>query len=119
MSLRQFLGLWRDGEPLFDDWERSLWRAFHEWEAGRCPGCGQPLTESLWDDKQSPAERAKWLATFVECRACEVLEITQGVQHQRDEQANERRRKEMGDSYIPIPTSHRHWRVRRDDQQGR
>lgn len=119
MPLRRFLDLQQPGDPDYDDWERAIWRAFHEWEAGLCPRCGQPLAESLWDEAKSPAERAKWMAGYVECRCCEVLEITQSVQHLRDEQANEARRKQMGDRFVPVPTGHRHWRATRDDERGR
>lgn len=119
VTLRRFLNVQGPTDPDYDDWERALWRAFHEWEAGRCPGCGQPFEDSLWDETQSAAERARWVAGFVECRACEVLELAQGVQQARDDTENERRRKQQGDRFVPVPARHRHWQVTRDDERGR
>lgn len=118
MSLRRFHG-WEprttstrhaDGttvtvtEPEYDDWERMIQAAYDDYMDGLCPDCGHPMSESLWDASVPADERPQWQAGFVECRACEVLEITMGEQARRDQAAEKT-------LTGPLPTHHRHWHV--------
>lgn len=124
ISLRRFHG-WEPAtytangrtftEPEYDAWERALWRALDDWEATRCPGCGNDISESLWDPKRPAHERPGWHASYRQCRACEVLLIAQNVQSKRDEE----RAKALPKGTAPPPTQHRHWSVIRDDEKGR
>ena len=118
MSLRRFHG-WTprtvsvthdDGttvtvaEPEYDDWERAIQSVF---DTAFCPDCGQPLDESLLDEKTPPDQRPRYKASFTQCRACEVLELSMAKQAEADKD------KKVGD--LPAPTHHRHWRVDRID----
>lgn len=124
VSLRRFWGweatTWRsdDGgktvrEAEYDEWERALWRAFDNWEQGRCPGCGEPFAESIWDRKDD--SRAKYRAGYHQCNACLALENAQIKQSNLDDEL----RKSRGKNADPIPTRHRHWFVERNDEKGR
>lgn len=64
-------------EPEWDVWERQLWKALAEYEAGLCPNCRQPLAECLIDTNIPESERPVYAAGFLECAACRVLEQTQ------------------------------------------
>ena len=97
---------WR--EPEFDAWERAVWRALADYEADRCPGCGQPLAESLWDAAVPAGQRPAWETGYYECRACELLEIAQNRIAERD-----RRQTEVNG--FPVATHHRRWYVARKD----
>ena len=95
-------------EPEFDGWERAIQAAYDAWRAGLCPDCGQPLSESLLDTSTPPAERPVYAAGFVQCRACEALELAIDKQAEVD-------RKRADQRTAPVPTHHRHWRVDRVD----
>lgn len=101
-------------QPEYDAYERALWRALEDWEAGLCPDCGQPLHLSLWDPDQPAEERAKWRALYSSCRACLELENAQNKVADDDKQTQERLKLEQ-----PPPHRHRKWRVERDDEKGR
>lgn len=109
VPLRRFLG--DTSGPDFDEWERAVWRAFHDWENDKCPGCGNPLTESLWDPKTPPDERPKWRAVYHQCRACLELENAQIKQEQLDDKA----RQQAGKDAPRQPYRYRKWSVSRDD----
>lgn len=115
ISLRRFLG-WeprvftrQDEEGLavsvpeveYDVWEQQLQLAY---DTVFCPGCGQPLDEALLDEKVPPEERVKYKAGFVQCRACEVLELSMSKQEETDAA----RKKQ---SQQPFATRHRQWKV--------
>jgi len=123
VSLRRYLG-WEPvryydsgtgrvtQEPEYDEWERALWTAFAQWEADRCPDCGQPLSQSLWDPEMPESQRAKWRAVYWQCRACLELENAQEKQRELDENQG----KATGQY---VPHKHRKWQVTRDDERGR
>lgn len=112
------MGYIREDEPEIDDWERALWRAFYGWESGRCLHCGNQLSECLRDDKLSELERARWVAGYQECRACEVLELSQQQKAKTDRQAYDEARKRDKEA-LPPPTGYRLWGVWRDNSNGR
>lgn len=75
--------------------ERETWRAFHDFEAELCPGCGQPLSESLHDPKIPEAEAARYAAKTRRCNGCKAIDDKQSALRQRDEQ----RSKQLGRTY--------------------
>lgn len=94
-------------EPEYDGWEQAIQAAYDDWQSGLCPGCGEPLNESLWDAKAD--HHPTYLAGFTECRACEVLEVTVNKQAQTDTRQSER-------NNFPVATHHRRWQVTRVDK---
>ena len=115
ISLRRFLG-WEPRtltthagatvrEPEYDAWERAIQVAYDGWRHSLCSDCGQPLQESLLDEKVPPDQRPRYRASFTQCRACEVLELSMAKQAEDD------KGKKVGN--LPAPTHHRHWRVDR------
>lgn len=107
MSPSRYLNLAGPDDPEFTGWDRDVIRALQVWEAGCCPGCGLPLSDTLKNSKLSPAEQARYTAGFRECGACEWLERSQHAQHTKDEAEQ----KQRGDDHF-IPTRHRLWFVR-------
>lgn len=118
VSLRRFLGWeprqWQRTDPdtgvtlttteaEYDGWEQVVQTAYDDFEANQHI-CGHSLTESLWDEAIPPDQRSRWQAGFVECRACEVLEIAQREQAIKDDRQSERDQRQ-------VPTHHRLWRV--------
>lgn len=79
-----------------------MWRAFADWEADLCPGCGQPRTESLLDSTIPEAERRQYAVSYQVCRACHAVEHGQLRIAEQDEAEAKRVKK-------PVPTGHRHW----------
>ena len=61
-------------EPEYDAWERAIQVAYDGWRHSLCSDCGQPLQESLLDEKVPPDQRPRYRASFTQCRACEALE---------------------------------------------
>lgn len=101
----------KPGRPRYDDWERTVWRAFDAWELDLCPGCGQPQTQSLYVKDRDP--QPEYGAGFVECLGCEALLSQQ--EHQRTLDAKALRaltanQKHPDEIKRPV-TGHRHWRV--------
>lgn len=92
-------------EPEYDAWERAIQVAYDDWRHSLCSDCGQPLQESLLDGKVPPDQRPRYRASFTQCRACEVLELSMAKQAEDD------KGKKVGN--LPAPTHHRHWRVDR------
>lgn len=107
MSPSRYLDIVKPGDPEFSGWDRDVIRAMQVWEAGCCPGCGLPLTETRKDHRRSPSEQARFEAGFSECGACEWLERSQHAQQVKDDAERERR----GDKHF-IPTASRLWFVR-------
>lgn len=68
-------------EPEWDAWEAALMAALHEVEQDTCPGCGQPLSESLHVDGQPDPD---YVDTYVECVGCRVRETTR-ARHEHTE----------------------------------
>lgn len=101
-TLREFLSLPPRPGEVFDWIERELWRAFDEWEADLCPGCGQPLTETT--RKLEPGEAARYVVNVRYCGACKVVEAEAERLRVRDEQRN----KELGRR---LPSGHRRFSI--------
>ena len=122
ISLRRFLG-WAPwlhhtngriaAEAEYDATERHLWRALHDWETDRCPDCGQPYGEALWDPAIPEAERARWRAEYHQCLACHAMEEAKRRQQELDDETAARQ------GGKPPLTQHRKWHVHRDDVKGR
>lgn len=108
ISVRRFWGQEPAPDtPEYDGWERALWRALDDWEADRCPDCGQAMSESIWPAKK---DRPHYRGGFHECSGCLAVELAQIEQHRLDEQAQKARGKDAP----PIPTRYRKWAAFRD-----
>lgn len=70
----------RDPEWSLED--RALVDAVQAYEADLCPGCGQPLSESLHGHG---GEHRRYRVGYSVCMACQARSRAQHQQHQRDE----------------------------------
>lgn len=100
IPVRKFWGLTTDHR--YDEWERALWRALDDWEQDRCPGCGQPMSESVFPAKK---DKPTYAGAFYECAGCEAVEAAQIRQAELDEEA----RKSRGKDAPASPTRHRRY----------
>lgn len=98
-------------EPEFDAWERALWRAYDDWEQGHCPGCGEPLSESIFAGEYDPADpdHGAYRAGYDSCMSCYHLERAQSFVAERDE----KRQPKTGPR---LPSAHRKWAVQRTER---
>lgn len=110
VSFGEFMG---ETNPRFDNWERTLWRAFHYWESGLCPGCGQPRSKSLFDSEKE--RQTRYQAGFVRCLSCEKLlrdqdnhRIEKQKKHRPYVEALKLKHPEDAPSLI---SGHEHWQV--------
>lgn len=61
------------GDPAWLDGDFVAALEWQAYEDGKCPGCGQPASESMADEDDSPAYEAEALR----CHACKVRSITE------------------------------------------
>lgn len=104
-------------QSVYDDWERTIWRAWHDYKADLCPGCGQPMTRALFDAARD--EQPRFMAGFMECLGCRALAYQQDQQRIKDVKAHKAMVPKDADPalYPSIFTSHRHWVVQPADEQ--
>ena len=79
--------MWSPGERLWTDADYAAAIAWQEESNDRCPGCGQPRSESM-----SPENEDRYTASRYECFACRA-------QHERSKAATARDPGVAGYSY--------------------
>lgn len=88
-------------EPEWDAEDRAILQAAMDLRADQCPGCGEPLSESL---RVAGQPDPKYTANRAECVSCEAKERVMEIQEKRDQQ-DEKTRK--------VFRSARHWVISR------
>lgn len=78
--------------------------AYVDYLNGLCPGCGQPLSETLRDERKPDGRH--WEVNYLWCRSCQALERAQWEAEQKDQRA---RRAAGRDTFVP--SRHRRWKV--------
>ena len=89
-------------DPEWDSEDRAIIQAIVDIRADSCPGCGEPLSESLHvEGKPDPV----YSASYAVCVSCKTREHAMGVIEKRDE-ADEK-------NHVKVFRAARHWVISR------
>lgn len=69
-------------ESEWDDTDRGIIYALLDYQSDLCPGCGQPMTDTLHKEGEPDPP---FTASYAVCTACVAKERVFRIQNQRDE----------------------------------